>query len=49
MDSLTLNCPTCNQTYSEYRQPKVLPCGHSLCSLCIGEASYYVFCNYQIL
>ena len=35
-------CPTCNDDFSEeFKMPKVLPCGHTYCLICLIG-----FCNY---
>lgn len=36
MDRLC-QCPLCFEVYETARKPKVLPCGHTLCELCIAE------------
>ena len=36
MDS-PCQCIVCYETYSDIHLPKTLPCGHSLCSICIGS------------
>lgn len=36
MDRLC-QCPLCFEAYETERKPKMLPCGHTICELCVGE------------
>lgn len=33
----SFTCPICYENYSKFHQPKILPCGHGVCSICIEK------------
>nr|XP_045606656.1 tripartite motif-containing protein 65-like [Procambarus clarkii] len=37
MEDLEVTCSICDQEYSDDRTPRNLPCGHSICTLCVDE------------
>ena len=34
---MAINCPICELSYSEENKPKSIPCGHTLCEICINS------------
>ena len=32
-----LKCPICYEQFSNVHKPLIIPCGHTICSFCVGN------------